>query len=357
MTCFTPNQGFESTKLSKDGSCFLFTGSLSRARFVDEQPVPMSTRCHKCEGCRNDYAKEWAIKILLESECWKDSSNLSNNSFITLTYNDDHIPMYGSLDYFGDWESFLKRFREKLSRDFGIKIRYFMVGEYGSLNLRPHYHAIIFGYNFPDKYLYKYRPTGPIYRSPLLESLWTVPNGKRCSGDSLGYSSVCDVTYESAAYVARYSLKKDIGVTYDGVEEFVNEEGVVLERPRLSQRYVRYNMETGERVVVARERPFMSSKPGISKPWFDLYGMDFYRDKKDCYHLDDGRVVKPPKYFDKLLSRVNPDLMEAIKRDRQDWMGSHASLFTPERLSASRECFVRRIENFKRSIGDVYSVL
>ncbi|WP_445236462.1 rolling circle replication-associated protein [Escherichia sp. E4385] len=73
---------------------------------------------------------------------------------------------------------------------------FFGCGEYGSKLERPHYHAIIFGYDFPDKTLHKAGRFN-LYRSSLLERCWT-----------FGWSVVAAFSFESAAYVARYCVKK-----------------------------------------------------------------------------------------------------------------------------------------------------
>ena len=115
-----------------------------------------------------------------------------DNCFITLTYSNQHIPADGSLDV-RVFQKFMKRLRKR----FGDGIRFYHCGEYGSLLGRPHYHACLFNFDFPDKYLWKENNGQKLYRSPSLEELWPY-----------GYSSIGTVTFESAAYVARYILKR-----------------------------------------------------------------------------------------------------------------------------------------------------
>ncbi|QCS36805.1 replication initiation protein [Tortoise microvirus 8] len=97
--------------------------------------------------------------------------------FITLTYDDDHLVYYRkraangewlSLQSDGEWQEYLcnyvealpglkksdiqnymKRLRKKLSI-YNRKIRYYVVGEYGTKTNRPHYHLIVFGVNQDD---------------------------------------------------------------------------------------------------------------------------------------------------------------------------------------------------------------
>lgn len=381
MTCFSPIQGYESCYRTKNGK-YGTTLNLMKSRrkksinsfgVAVSLPISRILPCRKCEGCRLADSREKAVKIMFEAQI-TDNGFAENCSFITLTYNDDFIPMYGSLDYFGDcedshifhpdWTHFLKRFRKAIAPH---KIRYYMIGEYGDLNLRPHYHAIIFGYNFPDKYEYLDRGGNIIYRSKFLESLWTVPRGKPLAGTSLGYCSIGNVSFDSAAYVARYCMKKNIGTQFDGYEEYFDDDaGLILLRPKLDDRYVRYNPVDGNRIVVHKERALMSNgggstdgAGGIGKLWFDAYHNDVYRKLdfdvyKDQYEMPDGRIVRPPKYFDKLLERVNPQLLESIKLSRQDHMSRHADDFTPDLLRQRRECLLAKLSRCKRSIRNVY---
>lgn len=359
MACFKPVQGYEYFIMNPSGK-YSFTRIREHARILNGKPVSRVVPCRKCIGCRYDLSREWATKIQLEASMhYCNRTHRSLNSFITLTYNDDHIPLYGGLDYFGHWQSFLKRLRRRLEP---IKIRFFMIGEYGDLNLRPHYHAIIFGYDFPDKRFHISRNGHDLYRSQLLEEVWTVPRGQPRAGESLGYASVGSVSFASAAYCARYSMKKDIGLTFDGVQEVYNyESGEVGFIPKISERYVRYNQETGEKVIVAPERHLMSNRDGIGKTWFDTYAKTdmFVRNSdgsyKDFYHLSDGKVVRSPKYFDKLLDKCDPELMESIKRSRQDYMSSHANEFTPERLAAREVVLASKMKRLKRDIRNVYA--
>nr|WAE43347.1 MAG: replication initiator protein [Microviridae sp.] len=91
--------------------------------------------CGKCVACRKKKAYEWSVRCVHELTAHKDAV------FVTLTYNDRHIPDYGSLCK-RDLQLFFKRLRKSIEP---IRIRYFACGEYGERTRRPHYHAIIFG--------------------------------------------------------------------------------------------------------------------------------------------------------------------------------------------------------------------
>ncbi|MEY3590878.1 MAG: hypothetical protein RLZZ466_1399, partial [Bacteroidota bacterium] len=151
----------------------------------------LSLPCGQCIGCRLERSRQWAMRCMHEAQLHE------NNCFITLTYDNTHLPSDGSLHY-KDFQLFIKRLRKK----FGIyRIRYYMAGEYGENFGRPHFHACIFGHDFHDKKLWRRSTSGSmLYRSQDLELLWP-----------LGYSSIGDVNFESAAYVARYIMKKVTG--------------------------------------------------------------------------------------------------------------------------------------------------
>lgn len=320
MVCYTPLQGYESKEVTVNGRRkTVFNRGNARAGGFFSRSVP----CHRCFGCRIQYSREWALRCLLESSLHKHSDGTSNNSFITLTYNDDFLPFYGSLR-FSDWTKFLKRFRKRIEP---LKIRFYMGPEYGDLNFRPHYHALIFGFDFPDKYLFMTRRGHKLYRSDFLEDLWTDP----LSGKSMGYCSIGDVTFQSAAYVARYMMKKVKGEDIDS-------------------RYERFNLETGEVFFVEPEVARMSNRPGIGKAWFDEYSSSIYVKGKDFLTVGDGRKFRPPKYFDRLLERVSVEQFEALKAARQLDMRKYVKEYTPERLAEREKCHIAKVRSLKRSL-------
>ena len=149
--------------------------------------------CGKCAGCQIDKANDWATRAILEAKEHK------NNAFITLTYANDKLPKNRSLCK-TDLQKFFKRFRKK-----GYKIRYFACGEYGPRTLRPHYHAIIYNWWPQDAKTHTKNITeDTLFTSKELEKIW----GK-------GFCIVGRVTYETAAYVARYVYKKAFGQNKD----------------------------------------------------------------------------------------------------------------------------------------------
>lgn len=214
-----------------------------------------------------------------------------HNYFVTVTYAPEHVPKRirqntetgeitetNTLDK-KDVTLFLKRLKEHFRDKFGhTGIRYFYCGEYGEKTERPHYHFIFF--NMP---LYDLKPFflnhegQQVYRSKLLEDKW-----------KLGIVSVGEVTYQSAAYVARYILKK----------------------------------QTGEMQRKDREPEFteMSRRPGIGKNYYLNHRDEIYKNDEVIIKARLGKVVamKPPRYFDELYDLDNPDGLKEVKKHRRD---------------------------------------
>lgn len=259
--------------------------------------------CGQCIGCRLEYSRQWAIR------CVHEASLYEHNCFITLTYDSDSELYDGNLhkDHF---QKFMRAFRKKVRSEgfykkFGFycrKVRYFHCGEYGEKFGRPHYHACIFGFDFPDRKYHSRRKGIKLYTSELLSELW--PHG---------FCSVGDVTFESAAYVARYVVKKINGKLKDSHYRDI---GII-------------NEETGELVAKEQEYTTMSRKPGI--------GADFVKNNVNgIYPMDSvicrGREMRPPKYYDSLYEIDNGDKLDVIKQRRVERAIKSSCDTTRERL-------------------------
>lgn len=226
--------------------------------------------CSQCIGCRLERSRQWAVR------CMHEASMHDSNVFVTLTYDDRNFNP--SLCY-RDFQLFMKRLRKK----FG-KARFYMCGEYGEQFRRPHFHACLFGVAFPDGVPWSKSASGEmLYRSAVLEGLW--PHG---------FSSYGSVTFESAAYVARYVMKKVTGKAAAAHYSFVDP-------------------ITGELSSLRPEFNKMSLKPGIGADWFKVF-------KSDVYNYDavivNGVEARPPRYYDKLLSRSDPMRFEELEYSR-----------------------------------------
>lgn len=136
--------------------------------------------CGKCLPCTKVKRRVWTHRIMLESYAHKE------NSFLTLTYDDDHLPKGGSLVP-RDYQLFFKRFRKII---YPRSLRYFLVGEYGEKSFRPHYHAALFGISCSDV--------------DIVQRAWTDPK----TGSSIGHVLLGDLNISSARYIAGYVTKK-----------------------------------------------------------------------------------------------------------------------------------------------------
>lgn len=208
--------------------------------------------CGKCVECRMKRAKEWAYRVTLESSLYLQ------NCMITLTYNEDNLPPGQTLSI-RDYQLFLKRLRKHLEPQ---RIRYFLCGEYGSKNGRPHYHVIIFNYYPQDAYYFYTDQKGvDLYRSPTIEKLW-----------NKGFVTVGNVTFDTAKYCTLYMQKPPT----DG-----------------------------------RLKPFvrMSRRPGIGFGIVDPKWL-----QSDKIYLN-GKYIRLPRYFNIVLERQG--YSELVKLNKQ----------------------------------------
>ena len=269
----------------------------------------VSLPCGQCIGCRLERSRQWAMRCMHEAQLHE------NNCFITLTYDDTHLPSNQSLHY-RDFQLFIKRLRKRYP---STKISYYMAGEYGENFGRPHYHACIFGLDFHDKKLWKRTAAGSlIYRSPDLETLWP-----------FGYSSVGDVNFESAAYVARYIMKKQTGKnTHD-------------------MHYKWTELETGEVHTLLPEFNKMSLKPAIGLNWYKKYKNDVF---PHDYVVLRGQKLKPPKYYDKLYKNDNPYEYEQILATREIGAKLNHADNTYDRLAVKEQVVKAKLRKLKRTL-------
>lgn len=215
---------------------------------------------------------------------------------------------------------FLRKLRKTLRKRRGLqgKIRFYMCGEYGDELGRPHYHICLFGEDFrEDRYEWRHRKEFTYWRSPTLEEHW--PHGN---------SEIGALTIESAAYVARYVMKKMTGKKAD-------------------DHYMKIDPLTGERYWLPPEFSVMSRRPGIGADWFKDFSQDVY---PGDYVIHKGRKLKPPRYYDKLLKLVDEQLLEDIQNARA--AGINHSDNTPARLAVREDVVKAKLAFTKRNLGD-----
>lgn len=273
MPCYRPLDAWQ----LEDGSVvFSEKGAVRR---------PLRLPCGRCVGCRDMRVRGWAIR------CMHEASMHEASSFVTLTYDGAIGPSINYLDF----QKFMKRLRRRVG-----PARFFMSGEYGEMGLRPHFHALLFGVGFSDL-----SPCGKgLFRSAMLESLWR-----------FGFSSVGDVTLESAAYVAGYAYKKISG-------------------EMAHSHYSRVDVRTGEIVECVPEFGRMSLKPGIGYSWFQKYWRDVFG-ARDGVVLPGGRVVPAPRYYSRLLESLDGERFEELEVVRYRQSAKYSGDDSDERLAGS----------------------
>lgn len=282
--------------------------------------------CGGCATCRLERSRQWAMRCVHEAQMYE------RNCFITLTFDDDHLddrvrPF--SLDK-REFQLFMKRFRKK----FGNGIRYYHCGEYGELSGRPHYHACIFNFDFPDRVFYSCKNGVNLYSSELLSSLWPY-----------GFCSVGDVTFESAAYVARYIMKKING---DLKEKLVDVFDPISETVYSKRHYEFIDFSTGECYERIPEYTTMSRRPGIGRSFLDKYTSDIY--DFDFVVFPGRGKMRPPKYYDSVYEFYDPDSMRNLKDIRISNAGKHWEDQTPQRLAVKEKVVNARLSILKRSL-------
>lgn len=257
MACFSPLIAYRTA----GGITFSSGASLSGER--------MELPCGQCIGCRLERSRQWAMR------CMHEAKLHDKNVVVTLTYDDGHLPDDGGLVK-RDLQLYMKRLR----KEYGDGIRFYACGEYGEVTRRPHYHAILFNHDFPDKRFYKKSKIGDdLYTSASAERIW-----------QKGFCVLGSVTFESCAYVARYIVDKMNG-------------------PKADDWYT-----TNDGVVLTREFTNMSRNPGIGSGYYDKFGAEVYAHDSVIMR---GREVRPPRFYDTRMEAVDPKRMEVLKRKRR----------------------------------------
>ncbi len=247
-------------------------GGIVFARTLAETEMELS--CGQCMSCRVARSRDWAIRGKHEAELYP------KNAFITLTFRDSEVPLEGVRR--GDIKKFMKDLRNKK----GAGIRFMACGEYGPLNTRPHYHLCLFNCFFEDMYAWSTNKHGQIwFRSPCLEALWPY-----------GYSTIGELTAESAGYTARYVLKKISG-----------------EKAKLH--YTSIDPVTGEIYDLQPEFIQVSNRPGLGTGWIEKHWQAVYgRDSV----IHNGKEKPVPKFYDKWLAQNHPHDWEDVQKRRID---------------------------------------
>lgn len=232
-------------------------------RLMDKKSLALNPQgllvpCGKCTPCRIAYRRMWTIRMFHELNYHNDSI------FVTLTYDDNNIPVNRSLrkDHL---QKFFKRLRRRIDqKDDTHKIKYYACGEYGSRTNRPHYHSIIFGLSlWPDD-------------KELIMDSWPFCNWSvdRIRNKAFGLAETTSIEY-----VAGYINKKFTG-------ELAHEQ---------------YTKQ-------GREPVFRLMSQGIGRDYCDVYSDQLMADKSLIYK---GKELSLPRYY---VNRLNIDVNELKER-------------------------------------------
>lgn len=297
MPCYRPLAGLDTQATRVDTGKRIIKILPREAWFAKYTSNLLALPCGQCIGCRLERSRQWAIRCVHEAQMHK------KNCFITLTYNDEHLP-YANTLVKRDFQLFMKRLRKA----YGAGIRYYMCGEYGDKFARPHYHAILFNMDFPDRQKWKFNKETNTWldRSNILDKLWTNPETRK----QIGYTSVGQANFETAAYVARYVTKKITGAAAE-------------------DHYIKICKQTGLCEERLPEYNDMSRRPGVGSAWLNAFMSDVFPSDEVIIR---GKKMKPPKYYDSQYELLYPGEIEKIKAGRKDKAKQHASNNTLDRL-------------------------
>jgi len=285
--------------------------------------------CGKCIGCRLDYSRDWANRCMYEAKQYK------HNYFLTITYDDEHLKRQMKIDketgevieiksaatlFKKDLQNFMKNLRRHWEYKYKWNgIRFYACGEYGDKRGRPHYHIILFNCPIYDlKSIRKSDKGQLLWNSAEIEKIW-----------GQGLTAIGEVTWDSAAYTARYVMKKIKGPEKDKIYDDIG---------------------------IIPEFTLMSRKPGIGKNYFDEHADEIYKYDEMLVQTRQKVIrAKPARYYDKLFDLSNPTRMAEIKEERlRCTKNAEALRATDIGKSAYREVQARTKQNAIKSLRRKY---
>jgi hypothetical protein len=323
VPCYYPIQAYRAKRVNPE------TGKRPLVFSANDgfRDLPVTVPCGRCIGCRLEYSRQWAIRCLHESSTWE------NNCMITLTYDEEHLPDLGTLVK-KDFQDFMKRLRKRCqgfeewtnpkTKKVEKPIRNYYCGEYGERFGRPHFHSILFNYDFPDKeYKGESKSGFPVWNSELLSNIW----GK-------GRVEIGSVTFESAAYVARYIMKKNLGSSEESeLENF---------------QYAVWCQDTGA-LVGFKEPEFCNGSrcPGVAGGWFQECKSDVFPSDSIAIR---GIPMKPPKFYLSQFELDAPDEVRLVKAKRKKEAKKYADNSTVDRLKTREKVKLAQLKQLPRNL-------
>ena len=300
MSCYHPLCAIPTGKLTENGKKqYTIIGRLQEDDLKAKEAILIP--CGKCIGCRLDYSRSWADRMMLELETTK------KGVFVTLTYDNEHLPWIND-NITGEVVPTLNKrdcqlFMKSLRKEFNdFRVRFYMAGEYGCSTKRSHYHCILFGISLSDigdcSIFGKNELGQPYYISRRIANIW-----KR------GNVLLSDVSWKTCAYVARYVTKKVNGV---------------------------FEYETYGTSGRQKEFALMSRKPGIGKMYLEQHPDCLDYDSINISTPEGGLKISIPKYYLKQLEKeptkndpnplYNPDKYAIMKEERKRFASDHMLL-------------------------------
>jgi len=315
VTCLSPRIAWQYPRLKANGKTHISfaTPSFQFGNIAETIMLP----CKKCLACRLTYAREWATR------CVHEASKYTDNSFLTLTFDNEHLPADQCLD-----PQIHVAFMDKLRDYVGErKIRYYMSGEYGEQNGRCHLHYLCFNWTPPDPIFLRKTKTGhPVYQSETLARLW-----------GRGFVTIGNVSFQSAGYVARYVVKKSKSDT--------SEQERVWWNPNTEE----YQIRTPEfnRMSCGTRKDGLG---GIGKSWI-TDPQNLADTLRDDNVIINGQTMPVPAYYNQILEVANPERYAEIKLARKAHALAHAENHTEERLAVRRAVLAERVKGLDRTMS------
>jgi hypothetical protein len=306
MGCDTPLKAYRSQEFNPETGRYRMTFNSKNSL----SGTPIKVPCGRCTGCKLEKARQWAVR------CENEAQMHPENCWITLTYDRAHLPVDYSV-HPRVMQLFFKKLRKSIAPK---KIRFYLGAEYGDLNLRPHYHIIIFNHDFNDKIFYEKTPQGhELFTSKSLDLLW-----------GNGLATIGAVTFQTAGYTARYSTKKITG-------------------PKASDHYLR---EHPDHHFICRVRPEFSLMSrggrggggGIGSPYLAKYKTEIYQSDEV---MSNGRPARPPRFYDQQLSEEE---LRPIQLKRQAEARKHQQPNTYNAYLGRTETRAGKMQSVKRKL-------
>lgn len=256
--------------------------------------------CGKCLGCQLDRSSSWATRAVHESRYFDALS------FLTLSWADAHMPANPE-----DARHELRKFVMRVRKMFGPGLRFFGCMELGERFSRPHAHFCVYGEAFTEdaEPVAKSKTGNVLWRSPVLERLWTG-----------GFSWVGEFSAESAAYVARYCVKKADQPSSVSLAHPVT--GEVVDWPTVY-------------------RPFYPLRPALGVRFVDEFPQDCWSGLR----ARGGARIRTPRAYSKRLERLDPARYDERKSETIAAVTAARDLHeeSPARLAVKAEVMRARL--------------